>query len=100
MSDYLITQIAATPNIDIRYGGEVVGAEGNGRLEALVVKDKKTDTTEAVPAAALFVLIGATPHTAWLPELVMRDQWGFVVTGTLVGQYLQESAQAFVRGEP
>ena len=82
MSDYLVTQIDATPNIDVRYGVEVVGGEGSGRLEALVVQNKMTDTAETVPAAALFVLIGATPHTAWLPDSVTRDQWGFVVTGS------------------
>jgi thioredoxin reductase (NADPH) len=37
--------------------------------------------TETVPAAALFVLIGAEPHTAWLPEDIRRDRWGFVLTG-------------------
>ena len=81
MSGYLITQIDATPNIDVRYRVEVVGGEGSGRLEALVVREKTTGATETVPAVALFVLIGATPHTAWLPEQVTRDGWGFVVTG-------------------
>lgn len=32
-------------------------------------------------AAALFVLIGAEPHTRWLPEEIVRDEQGFVVTG-------------------
>jgi thioredoxin reductase (NADPH) len=39
-------------------------------------------TTETIPATALFVLIGAEPHTRWLPDRIARDQWGFVVTGT------------------
>jgi thioredoxin reductase (NADPH) len=26
-------------------------------------------------------MIGAAPHTDWLPEAVLRDKWGFVVTG-------------------
>jgi hypothetical protein len=34
-----------------------------------------------VPAAALFVMIGATPHTDWLPDDVVRDQHGFILTG-------------------
>jgi thioredoxin reductase (NADPH) len=34
-----------------------------------------------VPAEALFVLIGAEPHAAWLPDSVVRDVEGFVLTG-------------------
>jgi thioredoxin reductase (NADPH) len=32
-------------------------------------------------AAALFVLIGAEPHTDWLPPLVAREERGFILTG-------------------
>ena len=55
---------------------------GAGRLEELVLRDSNTGETRTVPAAALFVLIGAEPHTAWLPESIQRDQHGFVLTGT------------------
>jgi thioredoxin reductase (NADPH) len=34
-----------------------------------------------VPATALFILIGAEPHTDWLPDSIRRDRWGFVLTG-------------------
>ncbi|HWH14755.1 MAG TPA: hypothetical protein VNT51_08405, partial [Miltoncostaeaceae bacterium] len=40
---------------------------------------------ERVPAGGLFVLIGAAPHTAWLPDEVTRDRWGYVLTGTDLG---------------
>jgi thioredoxin reductase (NADPH) len=85
MSQYLITAIAATPNIDIRYRVEVVGGGGEGRLERLELKDRQSGEVEAVPAAALFVLIGAQPFTHWLPSAVVRDQWGYVVTGAQSG---------------
>ena len=35
-----------------------------------------------MPATALFVLIGAEPHTDWLPDSIRRDRWGFVLTGS------------------
>jgi thioredoxin reductase (NADPH) len=35
-----------------------------------------------VPADAVFVLIGARPNTAWLPDEIARDRFGFVVAGT------------------
>ena len=34
-----------------------------------------------MPATALFVLIGAEPHTAWLPREACRDDWGYLLTG-------------------
>jgi thioredoxin reductase (NADPH) len=85
MSQYLVTEIAATPNIDICYGVEVVGGGGEGRLEGLELKDRHSGEVETVPAAALFVLIGAQPFTQWLPSSVIRDQWGYVLTGAQCG---------------
>ena len=40
-----------------------------------------------VPAAALFVHIGAEPHTSWLPEEIQRDEKGYVVTGQDLSRY-------------
>jgi thioredoxin reductase (NADPH) len=82
MSDYLVREIQAAPNIVVRYQIEVVDGHGNGHLTALTLKDRTTGTTETVPATALFILIGAEPHTDWLPEPIRRDRWGFVLTGT------------------
>jgi thioredoxin reductase (NADPH) len=80
MSDYLIQEIKAAQNIDVRYHTRVVDGGGEGRLENLVLEDSASGLTETVPAAALFVLIGAEPRTGWLPEEIKRDRRGFVVT--------------------
>jgi thioredoxin reductase (NADPH) len=81
MSEYLITEIEAAQNIDVRFNAEVVDGGGDGRLEYLVLKNSASGLTETVPAAALFVLIGAEPRTEWLPEEIERDNRGFIVTG-------------------
>jgi thioredoxin reductase (NADPH) len=81
MSQYLIEEIEATENIKVRLNTQVIDGGGQGRLEHLVLKDRASGLTETVPAAALFVLIGATPHTRWLPEEVMRDERGYIITG-------------------
>jgi thioredoxin reductase (NADPH) len=81
MSRYLIDEIDAAPNIDVLFGTEVVGGGGEGRLERLVLADRGTGSRRTVEAAALFVLVGAKPHTDWLPDSVARDRWGFVLTG-------------------
>jgi thioredoxin reductase (NADPH) len=86
MSDYLITQIEATTNIHVRTHVEVVAGDGSDGLRELTLRDTRSNTTSIEPADALFVLIGAEPHTGWLPTEIVRDQWGYIVTGPdLVG---------------
>ena len=87
MSDYLIRQIEATPNVDVRYRCEVAGGGGGGHLEHLLLRNRDSGATELVPAAGLFVLIGAQPFTGWLPEAIERDRWGFILTGPGAGQH-------------
>ena len=87
MSDYLIRQIEAAPNVDVRYRCEVAGGGGSGHLEHLLLRNRDSGETELVPAAGLFVLIGAQPFTSWLPETIQRDQWGFILTGPDTGQH-------------
>jgi thioredoxin reductase (NADPH) len=82
MSEYLIKEVTSTPNIAVRHGAVVTGGGGTGWLETLAIQDQVSGVTKTVPAAALFVLIGAEPHTQWLPHDVKRDRWGYVVTGT------------------
>jgi thioredoxin reductase len=83
MSDYLIRQIAAAPNIDIRYRVQAAGGTGTGtgHLHSLVLHDTATGARRTVPADALFVLIGAQPRTGWLGQAIARDRQGFIRTG-------------------
>ena len=81
MSHYLVRQIHATANIEVRLNTVVAGAAGAGHLERLRLCDTVTGATEEVPAAFLFVFIGAAPCTEWLDGVVQRDRRGFVVTG-------------------
>jgi thioredoxin reductase (NADPH) len=82
MSKYLIKEITSTSNIAVRLGAVVTGGVGTCFLEGLAIQDQVSGVTKTVPAAALFVLIGAKPRTQWLPDDVKRDRWGYVVTGT------------------
>ncbi len=84
MSDYLVRQIKRSDNIRIRFKTEVARAEGRARLETLDIKDTVSGGTERVPAAALFVLIGAGPHTSWLEGVLQRDALGYILTGNNV----------------
>ena len=80
MSRYLVDQIGAA-GIDVRFNTEVVGGGGDTRLEWLTLRDRRTNDTRREPAAALFILIGASPRTSWLPAQIERDKWGYILTG-------------------
>ena len=82
MSHYLVRQVEETPNIEVRTGTEVVDGGGDGWLDHLVLRDRANGDLERVGAYALFLMIGAQPHTAWLPPTIERDDAGFVVTGS------------------
>jgi thioredoxin reductase (NADPH) len=81
MSDYLVREIGNAPNVDVRYGVDVVGGGGDGRLQYVQVRDRSSGAVDPLPAVGLFVLIGAEPFTDWLPEVLGRDRWGYVLTG-------------------
>ncbi len=81
MSDYLIREIDAAPNIDVRYGVQVADGAGKGHLESLVIEDINTRIRQSVPADGLFILVGSQPRTEWLGGSLARDRWGFILTG-------------------
>jgi thioredoxin reductase (NADPH) len=85
MSQYLRDELAAARNVDVRLNSQVIDGGGNGRLEWVTVRDAASGPDSTAAAAGLFVFIGATPHTDWLPTEVARDGHGFIVTGAEAG---------------
>ena len=81
MSDYLVRELQETPTISVRLRTEIVGGRGDGRLEAITVRDNSSGDTETLPAAGLFVMIGGEPRTGWLGDAVARNPGGFILTG-------------------
>ncbi|UCH59791.1 MAG: FAD-dependent oxidoreductase [Anaerolineales bacterium] len=81
MSQYLIDQIDATPNIDVQVYTEVIEAIGKNKLEGLILKNNQTEETWKVDTSALFLFIGAVPHTEMVGGVVKCNRAGFVLTG-------------------
>jgi thioredoxin reductase len=82
MSRYLIDQLEAA-GVGLITGSRVVdaGAARADRLDHVVLERTGSGERVDVPAAAVFVTIGARPHTEWLGPEVLRDRWGSVITG-------------------
>jgi thioredoxin reductase (NADPH) len=81
MSQYLIAQIEAQEKITVWTRSSIVEAKGSTSLEAITISDAATGDPRTVPAHALFIFIGAMPHTDWVADVLERDSQGFILTG-------------------
>jgi thioredoxin reductase (NADPH) len=82
MSQYLIEQIKQMPNIHVELNSRVTEVFGTERLEELSILCSTSGDKQRVPAASLFIFIGAAPGTNWLHDAVERDEKGFILTGS------------------
>lgn len=80
MSSYLIARLEHAPNISIHTTCVVSALHGRDRLESVTV-EKPSGVVHELQTCALFVMIGADPHTDWLRGTLKLDDRGFVVTG-------------------
>jgi len=81
MSHYLIEQIRAQSNIEVRLRSEVTAVHGDSNLSAIDVRDANSGASARHDCGGLFVFIGADADTAWLPAEVATDSRGYVLTG-------------------
>ena len=81
MSQYLVDEVRAQPNVRIWLNSSVTAVEGQTQLERITVAHSDTGESETVPARSLFIFIGATPRTDWLDGVVQRDPLGFILAG-------------------
>ena len=81
MSQYLIDQIDGTANISLMVNTEVAAMEGKEHLETVTIRNNKSGESETVPADAMFIFIGAVPHTDIVNGIVELDKAGFILTG-------------------
>jgi thioredoxin reductase (NADPH) len=81
MSNYLVSQIEAHEKIFVWPRSIVAEVKGDANLEEITIADTTTGDTRTALAFALFIFIGASPHTDWAADLVRRDPQGFILTG-------------------
>jgi thioredoxin reductase (NADPH) len=98
MSRYLIDRIERCAQIEVLRHTEVVELVGKGSLEALVTRDSRTGRQRRLEARALFVFIGAEPHTRWLADRIALDRHGFVLTGADARQVPDGATESVVDG--
>ena len=82
MSQYLVDQINKTNNIEVKLQTEASALHGTDRLEAISIHNHETGKNEKVSADALFIFIGAVPHSDIVTNVVERSEAGFIFTGS------------------
>jgi thioredoxin reductase (NADPH) len=100
MSRYLVDRVEHLETVRIHRRSEIVALEGEQALAAVRIRNRDTGVEERLPTRALFVFIGARPHTGWLTGCVRLDRKGFVLTGDAVPREVlsQEVWKAAGRG--
>lgn len=86
MSRYLVDEIERHPQVEVCTRCEVVELGGEDVLEAVVIRDNRTGSLREQDCKALFVLIGASPHTGWLAGQVAMDEHCFLLAGGELGE--------------
>jgi len=81
MSHYLIEQIEQTPNIEVWTRTNLVEVRGDTHLAGITIQCETDGSRKDLPASSLFIFIGALPRTAWLGDLIDRDDRGFILSG-------------------
>jgi thioredoxin reductase (NADPH) len=81
MSRYLIDEIEARDNIHVRLNSGVARVDGEQNLETVTIRETTSGKEDTIPAAGLFIFIGALPGTDWLDGIVKRDERGFILSG-------------------
>lgn len=82
MSAYLVDQIGAIDNIEVLMPVSVVEVTGADRVESIRLKNRESETEEIRDASALFIFVGAVPHSDFLGDSIGRNEKGFIYTGT------------------
>ena len=79
-SQIVVDKVNDSPKIEVRYNIEVVQLHGDGQLSGLTIRDRLTGATETIHPAGVFVFIGLSPNSDWLPPEIERDKTGFIIT--------------------
>jgi len=100
MSSYLVDQIHNTKNIEVLTCTTVTSVSGKNSLESVALFNSATNKSETRPADAIFIFVGAIPHTDIVSGIVERDEDGFILTGQDLVRDGQRPRRWMLRRDP
>jgi thioredoxin reductase (NADPH) len=79
-SKLVADKVRQSPTVTVRPHVEVVAFQGDGKLKSVAIRDRQSGAEEEIQPAGVFVFVGLTPNTSWLPAEITRDDAGFIIT--------------------
>jgi thioredoxin reductase (NADPH) len=83
-SKIVVDKVLESPKIEQHFNTEVVALQGDGKLSSVTVRDRQSGAESTLAPAGVFVFIGLSPNSDWLPASIERDPYGFVVTNQML----------------
>src|SRR4029077_19961914 len=85
MSQYLIDQVSAIPNVNVRVRTQVAALEAGDRLRAVMMRSGDSTKPVPLPADALFICTGGVPRTPRTDDAagigLVTNTAGYLMTG-------------------
>ena len=100
MSQYLVDQIKESDKIEVKLKTSITEVSGDEKLESVTIKDNETGQTANMTAAALFIFIGAKPHSELIANIVQRNKAGFILTGSELDKQSEPSMRWTLKRDP
>jgi thioredoxin reductase (NADPH) len=73
-------RVQKAPNIKIYWNSEAEEVVGENKVEALRIKNNKTNEIQTVPVSGFFVAIGHEPNSSIFKEWIDMDEAGYIKT--------------------
>ncbi len=73
-------RVMNNPKIEIIWDSELEDILGEDRVEALLLRNNKTEERKELPVSAVFIAIGHIPNTGLFKEYLELDAGGYIVT--------------------
>lgn len=79
-SKVMAERVASQENIEILFNHELIGIEGDGKVEKANLVCNKDNSTKSISTDGIFIAIGHHPNTELVKDVIKTDEAGYIVT--------------------
>jgi thioredoxin reductase (NADPH) len=79
-SKVMAERVASQKNIEILFNHELIGIEGDGKVEKANLVCNKDNSTKSISTDGIFIGIGHHPNTELVKDVIKTDEAGYIIT--------------------
>lgn len=79
-SKVMAERVASQDNIEILFNHELIGIEGDGKVEKANLVCNKDNSTKSISTDGIFIAIGHHPNTELVKDVIKTDEAGYIIT--------------------